>query len=50
MEPDPVKSAEYIAKAEEWKNKAVEIRKVQKAEEAKRLKEEMAKKAASPAT
>jgi tetratricopeptide (TPR) repeat protein len=50
MEPDPVKSAEYIAKAEEWKNKAVEIRKIQKAEEAKKLKEEMAKKAASPAT
>ena len=50
MEPDPVKSAEYIAKAEEWKNKAIEIRKQQKIEEAKKLKEEMAKKAASPAT
>jgi len=36
---DPVKTAEYVAQAEEWKNKAVELRKKQKAAEAEKEKQ-----------
>jgi tetratricopeptide (TPR) repeat protein len=50
METDANKRAEDLATAEVWKNKAIEIRKVQKAEEEKKQKEEAQKKAASPAT
>jgi tetratricopeptide (TPR) repeat protein len=45
---DAAKSAQDLAQAEEWKNKAVELRKQQKAEEAKKQKEEAQKKAANP--
>jgi len=47
MEMDAVKRAEYVAQAEEWTKKAVELRKKQKAEEERRKVEE---KAAPPAT
>jgi tetratricopeptide (TPR) repeat protein len=50
METDANKRAEDLATAEVWKNKAIELRKLQKAEEEKKLKEEAQKKAASPAT
>jgi len=50
METDANKRAEYLATAEEWKNKAVELRKQQLAEEKRKQQEEAQKKAASPAT
>jgi tetratricopeptide (TPR) repeat protein len=50
METDANKRAEDLATAETWKNKAVELRKAQVAEEKRKQQEEAQKKAASPAT
>jgi len=50
IDTDANKRTEYIAQAEDWKNKAIALRKQQKEEEAKKQQEELAKRAASPAT
>jgi tetratricopeptide (TPR) repeat protein len=50
METDAVKRDEYIAQAEEWTKKAVELRKQQKAEEERQKLKEQQEKAAKPAT
>jgi len=50
METDAVKRDQFVAIADQWKDKAVELRKQQRAEQEKKQKEEMQKKLASPAT